>query len=293
MVKSKKKPTQQKNSIDNYFGKTKNSIYVQRLREEIDDNSTDVENQIENQTGDDREGINIDELTIAAMAERIKVLEEKNEKLLEKNAKLQQDNCILKKMLDSSKNLNLCKDVKIQKMSRVQTAMNVQTKEQCTVFSTYANLFSTEQLSELRKIKEGKRLDGPFIAKCLEFLYCDDMRKIATKVSGKRKMKNKTTITPQKKFLIESLLNERIESEGVDEAVLNNRSARLTRLLGDGIQTLTRRLNTEDIANVTTSTTTTLPATAIMPSTEATPVNAPVYFSAQPFNCVTIPFYSY
>lgn len=155
-------------------------------------------------------------------------------------------------MLDSSKTLNLAKDIKIQKLTAL-IASNVApemsdnmrhttTKTIAELFAAHAHHFSPSQLTELRSVEKGQRKDATFIAKCLEFLYDGETDKIAQKYPGNRKEKGKSMITPPKKdHQMEQLLEERVESEGVSNQIVIERSSRLKRLLGDGIYTLSKR----------------------------------------------------
>lgn len=362
MGKVKKSKIKSKNSLEKYF-KTKKSIYVDRLREELAEsfeNSIDnlSENQSENSIGisteistvftenvsenpienssdnstendtlrNDEGENNCDEQTSdEAIAEKIEGLEkkckelsEKNVELEKKNSKLQKDNCVLKKMLESSKSLNLCKDMKIQKLSTHTASLSTnnantiqkQSKIKPVLFADYANHFSTAQLNDLRATDKGKRNDIKFVSKCLDFLYRGDKATIARKYPGNRKLKGKSMITPKKKTLMGQILDERIESEGVDEEIFIERSSRLNRLIGDGIYSLTKRQEPVEITpapvnateNFTLQTTTddgqsmnqTLQKTTFagqtMNQTPQTVIITPHTFDA--FNYVHIPYFN-
>lgn len=64
---------------------------------------------------------------------------------------------------------------------------------------------------------------------------------MANKYAGNRKIKGKSQITPNKKVLMQMLLNERVASEGCDVELVIERCDRLNRLLGDGLYTITKR----------------------------------------------------
>lgn len=257
----------------------------------------------------DRAKNDIDELMTVALHEKVKALEDEYKEMLKKNEELVKQNLKIQK-ITKRRIENIC----VPTTSIIQTKSNInQTNSQSIPFAAHENEFLPAQLHELRSMTEGKRKDGPFVAKCLEFLYKGDLKIIGNKVSGKRKLKGKSTITPQKRSLMESMLNERFESEGVDEKILVDRSERLTRLIGDGIQNLTRR---KASSIITDSTTTTVPASTILattrpasitPALAATTAPAPITsaittaitpatFNAQPFDAFTyvqILFFNY
>lgn len=288
------------------------------MQEAIEENlEQTVENGDENKGENHRTGSDAsknscstdgDEQTIERMVEKIEALEKKCEELLEKNvglktqnSKLQKDNRILKKMLESSKNLNLCKDVKIQKLtaaSATTTSNGVsnnvnQTKSNTkqVLFADHEQHFSSIQLNKLRSIEKGKRRDSAFISKCLEFLYDGNTEIIAGKHSGNRKLEGKSMVSPAKKVLMEQLLNERVESEGIDGGDFLERSSRLNRLIGDGIYTLTKRRAPADMNHQTPKTVT--QSTTQIQLNPMVNTLQPVFHTSQmfdAFNFVTLPY---
>lgn len=311
--KSKVVKKQQKNQIDSYFGKKlrkSNAIYLERLQEEIgeqcivDDSGIEFASQGEknNVEAEEKQVDEIDKNYVNELKERIEFLENKCKELTKQNEKVLKDNRALKKMLDASKNLNLIKDVKIQKMASQcvsdRTALQHSEKPEkmsvVKLFGGFEQHFSTEQLNELRSIGKGKRGDAKFILKCLEFLYDKDVRKISQKCSGDRKLRGKTVITPQKKNLMVSLLNERVEGEGVVAQMLTERCNRLNRLIGDGLYTLINRRSPREFENsmssqiTSTFTAQTHPVQNSFPNTSAvTSQNLPAQNSSQNSSTIT------
>lgn len=67
------------------------------------------------------------------------------------------------------------------------------------------------------------------------------MSVISQKVSGERKIKGKTPITPNKLRVFDEMLTERVESEACDENLAIQRCTRLNRLIGDALYTISKR----------------------------------------------------
>lgn len=246
--------TPKNNVIDNYFAKTSQAIYLQRLQEEIEEcelSNAGSDNVKKNEGTKENDS---DELL--ALKQTINSLEEKNKELTEKNTKLINDNRALKKMLDTSKSMNLCKDVKIQRLESQLAvgATNINNKtDTCkqtiseespkmNLFDGFEQCFTAAEMLELSSIGKGKRLDGAFITKCLKFLYKEDVSKLKTKCVGdQHKMRGKSIITLTKKNVMAVLLNRRVKSEGVNDKIEIERCDRLTRLTGDAIYKITKR----------------------------------------------------
>lgn len=162
------------------------------------------------------------------------------------NAKLRRDNTALKKLVDSSKTVNLYKDIQIQKLKSKngnEVCSDNVTLQSKLLFAKHAGNFTAEQLRSLRSIGKGQKCDTTFIGKCLDYLYDGNVQTIAGKCGGDKKMKGKALITPPKKLLMETMLNERIESEGVTTEVNIERIRRLNRMIGDSIYSVARRNN--------------------------------------------------
>lgn len=158
----KKTPKTQKNSIEKYFGKTINKIYLDRLQQEIEDCSTvsaasNTETQTEKNAGKN-EGEQTNEISqqdYIVLKQKNDFLEKKCKELTDKNIKLMNDNRAMKKMLDASKSVNMYKDVKIQRYEAEYAASgktvnnNSITETSNTMFSGFEKHFSSEQLREL------------------------------------------------------------------------------------------------------------------------------------------------
>lgn len=281
---NKKIEKKQKNSIDNYFGKRLNAVYLERLQEEIQDCMvSNAKSDSETQKGSTEEIVEKQPNQISqddwiALNQRIEYLEKRCKELETKNSKLMNDNCAMKKMLDAAKGVNVFKDIKIQQLKSqliagAPAAVNKNTTSEKTSktiqFSAHEQHFSAAELNELRSIGKGKRQDAIFVARCLEFLYKHDVEKLTTKCAGDRKSKGKSTITPSKKVLMSTLLGERVESEGVDDQAVFDRCQRVTRLIGDGIFTLTKRageIKTNPASTITSTITSQVPVQVRVPA---------------------------
>lgn len=273
--KCKKRRISQKNSIESYFGKAVAPIYNKRLREEIAENisvnnfENDAEKSCELNSGNvNRPNENTDALyaRISALEKTCEELTNENEILkktnviLEKeNAKQKKDNGALKKLLDSSKSMNLLKDLKIEKLKTLTLTQSVvgdtieNNNPMQLPFREHEMYFSSEQMLELRSIGKGKARDSSFITKCLTYFYGGSIDVIAGKCSGPKRMKGKTCVSPDKKSLMGNMLNERVECEGVEEAIFLERTERLNRLIGDGIYNIVKRHNTGSVQKKVTS----------------------------------------
>lgn len=265
------KPKKQKNILDSYFLKTKegaNGIFLERLQQEIEqqcaDSSEIVVETTNNSNEGDSERANFDNVAqddMIALKERYIVLENKCKELTLHNQKLTKDNRVLKKMLDASKSLNLCKDLTIKNLSHQSTTQTVTSNNVITndtpkiLFGNYEHHFSEMGMNSLRSIGKGKSKDAIFIATCLEYLYGGDVSKLAVKSSGDRKTKGKSQITPNKKIVMQNLLDERVESENCDEHTFSERRGRLNRLIGDGLYTITKRRMPKNHTEITAKST--------------------------------------
>lgn len=244
-------------NIHKFFQKRVHPVYAERLKEDVkllDKNSSgDVDFNKENEKKNTEVCQNVEvhqnAEEIVALKNKIATLENDNEQLQKKNAKLLKDNQAMKKLLDTAKNLNLYKDIKIQQLKYNSmpnlmpnlTAITASGSTSKILFEKYEDHFEAAELIELRSCGKGKRQDCGFITKCIRFLYHENMAQIANKCSGDRKIKNKTPISPGKKVLMENMLSERVESEGVDELTALERRERFNRLVGDSIHNLTKR----------------------------------------------------
>lgn len=276
----------QKNSIENYFGKSADPIYVQRLREEIlaeglQNSVLESQPTIENQSED-----------FKLLQKQYIDLQKKCEELEKQNTKLWNDNRALKKLLDKSKNLNLCKDIKIQQIKSNQIAVEPLKVQNNTVlisngpvqvpngqkkmlFMRYEEHFSPQQLMELRSLGIGKRKDAAFVTKCLEYIYQGKISVIQKRVAGDRRLKGKEPISPIKRRVLSEMLIERVEAEATDEFTSTERCDRLNRLLGDAIQTLTRRrVPNGEVESVITTTNQNVNAPTLSIPIAITPNNA-------------------
>lgn len=264
----KKQAISQKNVLDRYFGKTLKGVIFERLQEEIveqgfvdglecvvdvSESVVDVSESVVAASIETfvEENENIEQIAkneSVALKERNDQLEQKCVALTVQNEKLLKDNRALKKMLDAAKSLNLCKDMKIRQLTtqfgvdESKTNNDVGTeKQKKLLFSDHEEHFSDLQLNELRSTGKGKSKDAQFVSKCIEYLYEKNIDKLSEKCSGDRNIRGKSIITPPKKCLMQNMLNERVNSEGLDEQSALERSARLNRLIGDGLYTITKR----------------------------------------------------
>lgn len=288
----------QKNGIESYFGKSADPIYIQRLREEIEEGGLQNKS-LESPTVDADKS---DELKL--LQNQLFDLQKKYEELQKQNSKLLGDNRVLKKLLDKAKSLNLCKDVKIQQLKSsigangsshvvmpnesVMESVQMSIKSKQMLFQKYEEHFSAAQLMELRSHDKGKRRDAAFITKCIEFIYQGDMSIISGKVSGERRLKGKEPISPVKRNILSEMLTERIMAEGCDENLTVERCDRLNRLIGDGIYTLVKRR--EPGGTATTIETTTTPVTALQQVNAPLSIAIPIsQHSYTPQNIIGIP----
>lgn len=257
-----------KNGLDKYFEKKTNDIFLERLNEEIQEHrightESEVENVVQNEVNE------LAQSDLTQLKNKVSILEMKCEQLETKNSQLMNDNRALKKMLDASKSLNLCKDIKIQKLisqcgfnnTDIDTENNMENntesnnlidkrKAKTMLFSDYTELFTIPQMNELHSTGHGQTRDSTFILKLLEFLY-GDVEKLRDKCSGSRKLKGKTLITPTKKDVMENMLSQRVESEGVNGELAIGRCGRLNRLIGNSLYTIKRRIGmTSEVASV-------------------------------------------
>lgn len=167
-------------------------------------------------------------------------LQKKYDELQQQNTTLLRDNRALKKLLDSSKSLNLSKDIKIQQLKKfmgtVQNQSETVAKETATnenvpnqkmptkkmLFERHEQYFNEERLWDLRSHLPGKPKDASFVVKCIKYMYREDMSVISQKVSGERKIKGKTPITPNKHRVFDEMITERVESEACEEKFGNS-----------------------------------------------------------------------
>lgn len=186
---------------------------------------------------------------VESMKAKIELLEKRCKELEERNTKLVKDNQVLKKLLNAAKNLNLCKDAKIQNMkafpglsmAKSDDGVSAEKYSKQMLFAKHEQHFTSAELKTLRSIGKGKRQDAAFVTHCVNYLYKGNTMVIANKCSGNRKLKGKTLISPDKKDTLSAILQERIESEGTDEMTGFDRTSRFTRLVGDAIYNIAKR----------------------------------------------------
>lgn len=290
MPKNKRAKLDKSNNIKNYFGSAIDPIFQDRLNEEIQAQelveleTNNVSNFAVNSTIESG-----DQESIAELKKRILILKEKCENLPKENTKLLKDNRALKKIVDSSKSVNLYKDFQIQKLKNrsAHEVDNVLASPSASLlYNKFTKYFTNTQLRSLRSIGKGKKSDLNFVTKCLDYLYGGDVKIIAGKCGGNKKMKEKTLITPQKKTLMLTMLNERIESEGVTDEINIERLQRLNRMIGDGIYSITKRQNHGQ--NASTSTLTSTQFMEIPPQSVTVPSFHPISVAAQPITITMI-----
>lgn len=115
-----------KGPIENYFGKKKCSIYLERLEEEKraieKSNGAGGEEKVEqinaesNENTDEQNAVEFSGSNLAELLTRIDFLEKKYKLLEHDNTKLMKDNGALKKMLEQTKWMCVYKDIIIQKL---------------------------------------------------------------------------------------------------------------------------------------------------------------------------------
>lgn len=253
-----------KNSIENYLCNVVDPILVERLREEISEtvSPSKIDENLSVQRPE-RDEIQVGEEQhheLAHLKKQITVLTNERDEALKQcdtlkkeNARLLKDNCAMKKIVDQSKSVDLYKDIKIQKLkaSQNQTAANINdpASSKQLLFSEYAishpNYFDQVKLRKLRSFSKGQPGDGQFITQLLKYVYNDDVKKIAGKCGGDKKVVGKTLVTPEKKSLIVSMLTKRFESENLTEEQFLTRTQRINRVIGNSIYTITRSGSTK------------------------------------------------
>lgn len=183
----------QSNKINNYFGQL-HPLYQQRIEEELE--------KQQNESNDlEAAPIEVDQNVFtpeAQSVDKIRILEQKCRELEEKNSKLMHDNRALKKLLDKANSMNLYKDIKIKSL-KTNVESNAQ-GEKILLFNDQETHFTPAQMKVLRSVARGKRNDIRFMKHCVEFIYGGDVSKISKKCSGERKLKDKSPVTPEKKW---------------------------------------------------------------------------------------------
>lgn len=251
---SKKNSGKAKNNKDirQFFTGVAHPIYAERLREEISlvDKDQSEGESVNNEEVAGRKNADDDSIENSELKEKIDILERENsalktdnELLQKKSEKLLKDNQALKKLLDAAKNLNLYKDMHIHqlKLKLSENPAHVAGAEPSILFEKFQSNFSEPELKNLRSIGKGQRRDTAFIMQCIHYLYGGNSGRISKKCAGSKIYKQKTPITPEKKMIMEAMLTERVESEGIDEATAMDRCGRFNRLIGDGIHNITKR----------------------------------------------------
>lgn len=151
--------------------------------------------------------------------------------------------------------MNLYKDIKMKRMKKDAAKENEVSKavssENGSLFKSYESKFSSSQMKILRSMGSGQRNDSKFIKHCVEYTYGGNMEILKTKYSGDRKVKDKFPITPDKKLLISSIFNQRIDAEELNDETSNKRLGRLNRLVGDAIYCLSKNsTNSTETQNI-------------------------------------------
>lgn len=161
-------------------------------------------------------------------------------KIAEKNL------AIAKKLLRSSNDLNVQKDLKIQQLLEQNANLNAHSTGICEqLFAEYSGRFDAEELKTIRSTGPGVANDSRFILHLMRFLYKgDEFGKLKNRSATGRKWKGakKQEISFEKKEVMKKMLQERIKGElksqsgGMDE--LSQRIGRFNDLVKNAIQNI-------------------------------------------------------
>lgn len=145
--------------------------------------------------------------------------------------------------------LQICgnKDKKIQHLEAqiippVDRHMTHQKSKTKIQFEDFGDIFTSEQLTELRSTNQQTAGDSTFVLSSIRFLYSDDLSKLANKtVFGIKKRGNKEPLTPQKVDRLRSLYRERLEYIKPENALF--REEKFNRHVNHAIFNVCKKLN--------------------------------------------------
>lgn len=200
----------EKDTINYYFPQKK--VNEKKSREDfLKDRLNDLQDSKEEKKCECYEKLQQIEIELEIARKKIEQLE-----LL--NSELKMDCKQLKKMYVASNEVNLHKDIKIEKLEKHSCP-----EEDQKIFSKFAINFDESTLSNFRKITPGKSHDSTIVNKCICSLYEHNILELLK--IGVTNKNGKKVISPQKKKVISEVLTERVQFEETTTEEFNQRIA--------------------------------------------------------------------
>lgn len=121
------------------------------------------------------------------------------------------------------------------------------------MYTSYSNVFSCEQTTQLRSIGTSARNDSTFIIYAIRCLYAENIDSVRNKSACGKKVKRgekqKTMMTPEKKKTIENIFDERMRGSGLSILEQNFRKKQLNKLIKDALANITKSLDSRNAVN--------------------------------------------
>lgn len=159
-------------------------------------------------------------------------------KLRIENKKISEDLASVKRLYNQTCRSYVQKDFKIKLLEKANETKKSTNGEPKVLYEQYEQILGAETLIKLRSVKGMKRNDSTFILQCMRQLYKDP--KMVRLKSARGSGNVKSTISPDKRQLMENIFADRLSNEDIDEREFSVRYIRLNDLINSAINNIRR-----------------------------------------------------
>lgn len=134
----------------------------------------------------------------------------------------------VKKMLRTTLQINLQKDLKLQHMENKLTTNGIKMDSNDFVagdFNRFIKIFTEKELSGLRGLPINQSSDSSFLRLILNYLYKENLAILSNKTAMGRNA-DADSISPNKLVIMQTIFNERIDGLNLDEDANEKRKKR-------------------------------------------------------------------
>lgn len=152
--------------------------------------------------------------------------------------------------MESCRSVLMEKDTVIAKL-QVNSTQSLALDKPEMKFESFSNILNGDQINQLKTISTNERGDSTFVCSVLKYIYADNLDSIKNKTAcGKNcKGQKRNMMTPEKKGMVQDILNERLSSLAIGFEEKQKRENKLNKLINDAFYNITKTSESKELQN--------------------------------------------